>query len=156
MSVLYGGGDLFDHLVKKALFSDLRLALISLILIFLLLLILLFSLILTIMAIITILASVALAYFVYHVVFGVQYIGILNGVSLFVIIGIGVDDIFVFVNTFRQAQDNEDVKSRIAHTIYVAGKATFFTSFTTAVAFGANVLSPVGFSLFFIVCFGLG
>ena len=95
------------------------------------------------MAVITIMCSVAMAYFFYRVVFGIQYMGILNGVSLFVIIGIGVDDIFVFINTFRQAVDNKDLGSRICHTIYVAGKATFFTSFTTAAAFGANALSPV-------------
>lgn len=95
------------------------------------------------MAVLTIVSSVGLAYFFYRVAFGVQYMGILNGISLFVIIGIGVDDIFVFINTFRQAVDNRDLGSRIVHTIGVAGKATFFTSFTTACAFGANALSPV-------------
>ena len=129
--------------MNHALLDDLCLAAISLGLIILLLLILTFSLWLTFMAVFTIVSSVAFAYFFYRVVFGIQYMGILNGVSLFVIIGIGVDDIFVFINTFRQAVDNKDVGNRIMHTIYVAGKATFFTSFTTAAAFGANALSPV-------------
>ena len=95
------------------------------------------------MAVLSILSSVAMAYFFYHVVFGIEYMGILNGVSLFVIIGIGVDDIFVFINTFRQAVENKDLGDRIYHTISVAGKATLFTSFTTAAAFAANALSPV-------------
>ncbi|CAB4028439.1 patched domain-containing 2, partial [Paramuricea clavata] len=143
VSILYGGGDLFDYLVDNALSSDIRLAAISLGLVILLLIILTFSWWLSLMAVITIMCSVAKAYFFYRVVFGIQYMGILNGVSLFVIIGIGVDDIFVFINTFRQAVDNKDLGSRICHTIYVAGKATFFTSFTTAAAFGANALSPI-------------
>ncbi|XP_028393656.1 LOW QUALITY PROTEIN: protein dispatched homolog 3-like [Dendronephthya gigantea] len=143
VTILYGGGDLFDYLVNHALLDDLRLAAISLGLIILLLLILTFSWWLTFMAVFSIVSSIAFAYFFYRVVFGIQYMGILNGVSLFVIIGIGVDDIFVFINTFRQAVDNKDVGNRIMHTIYVAGKATFFTSFTTAAAFGANALSPI-------------
>ena len=143
MSVLYGGGDLFDYLVNRALLSDLRLAAISLGLIILLLLILTFSWWLSFMAVLSIVSSVGFAYFFYRVVFENEYMGILNGVSLFVIIGIGVDDIFVFINTFRQAVDNKDLGERIFHTISVAGTATFFTSFTTAAAFGANALSPV-------------
>lgn len=152
VSVLYGGGDLFDYLVDEALLSDLRLAAISLGLIVLLLLILTFSWWLTFMAVLTISSSVAFAYFFYRVVFGNQYMGILNGVSLFVIIGIGVDDIFVFINTFRQAVDNKDLGQRMAHTISVAGKATFFTSFTTACAFGANALSRVCASKKVFIC----
>lgn len=35
--------------------------------------------------------SCLMALFLYHVVFGVRYLGILNGVAAFVIIGIGKD-----------------------------------------------------------------
>ena len=142
---------MFDYLVNRALISDLHLAGTSLGLILLLLLLLTFSLWLSFMAVFTILSSVAFAYFFYHVVFGIKYMGILNGVSLFVIIGIGVDDIFVFINTFRQAVDNQNLGNRIVHTIHVAGKATFFTSFTTAAAFGANALSPVWSFIFVLL-----
>ncbi len=55
----------------------------------------------------------------------------------------GVDDVFVFVNTFRQACHLEDLGDRMVHTLMTAGKATFFTSFTTAAAFAANVASSV-------------
>ena len=127
--------------------SDLHLAIISLVLINIFLLVLTFSPWLSFMAVLTIVSSVAVAYFFYRVVFGIEFMGILNGVSLFVIIGIGVDDIFVFVNTFRQAVDNKDLGDRIYHTISVAGKATLFTSFTTAAAFAANALSPVSCSV---------
>jgi len=55
----------------------------------------------------------------------------------------GVDDVFVFINTFRQAHAISSLPDRMVHTVTAAGKATFFTSFTTAAAFGANVFSSV-------------
>ena len=57
----------------------------------------------------------------------------------------GVDDVFVFINTFRQAEQFQEPSDRMLHTILNAGKATFFTSFTTAAAFAANVASSVRF-----------
>lgn len=55
----------------------------------------------------------------------------------------GVDDVFVFINTYRQATHLEDPQLRMIHTIQTAGKATFFTSLTTAAAYAANVFSQV-------------
>ena len=52
---------------------------------------------------------------------------------------------FVFINTFRQASHINDLSVRLEHTVMVAGKATFFTSFTTAAAFAANIASSVSF-----------
>lgn len=56
----------------------------------------------------------------------------------------GVDDVFVFINTYRQAAHLEDPQLRMIHTIQTAGQATFFTSLTTAAAYAANVFSQVG------------
>ncbi|XP_058575073.1 protein dispatched homolog 3 isoform X2 [Neofelis nebulosa] len=55
----------------------------------------------------------------------------------------GVDDVFVFINTYRQATHLEDPQLRMIHTIQTAGKATFFTSLTTAAAYAANVFSQI-------------
>jgi PERQ amino acid-rich with GYF domain-containing protein len=54
-----------------------------------------------------------------------------------------VDDVFVFINIFRQADHVTDPRQRTWYTIKTAGKATFFTSFTTAAAFAANIASMV-------------
>lgn len=54
-----------------------------------------------------------------------------------------MDDVFVFINTYRQATHLEDPQLRMIHTIQTAGKATFFTSLTTAAAYAANVFSQV-------------
>lgn len=77
---------------------------------------------------------------------GIETVGLLNVISIFVIIGIGVDDVFVFINTFKQSARLPDLKTshqRLAHTILEASKATFSTSLTTSVAFFANSISSV-------------
>ena len=147
IEVLYGGTEVFDFQVQSAVNHDKYLAGVSLILVFPLVFILSgFSLFSTFTAILTILTSFPIAFFIYRVVFGIKAVGLLNVVSLFVIIGIGVDDVFVFLNTFKLAGDLKGVKTiqdRLAYTIIHASKATFLTSATTAVAFLANTLSAV-------------
>lgn len=61
----------------------------------------------------------------------------------------GVDDVFVFINTYRQATHLKDLRLRMIHTIQTAGKATFFTSLTTAAAYAANIFSQVHCSFAF-------
>ncbi|XP_038677732.1 protein dispatched homolog 3 isoform X2 [Scyliorhinus canicula] len=144
VQVLYGGTDLFDYEVRRTFKNDMLLAFISSGCIAVLVYILTsFSVFLTFFGIASIGLSCLVALFLYHVVFGIQYLGILNGVAAFVIVGIGVDDVFVFINTFRQASHLRDPQERMIHTIKTAGKATFFTSFTTAAAYGANIFSQI-------------
>ncbi|XP_072023218.1 protein dispatched homolog 3-like, partial [Amphiura filiformis] len=140
--VLYGGTEIFDYEVSTTIHHDLMLAIPCIISITILLFILTsFSIWLTICGFVSILLSFAWAYFVFHVLCGIDALGLLNLVSAFVVIGIGVDDVFVFVNTFRQADHIYDSKLRMAYTVKTAGTATFFTSVTTAGAFAANMAS---------------
>ena len=55
----------------------------------------------------------------------------------------GVDDVFVFINIFRQSTHLKSVNRRLMYTIRTAGVATFYTSFTTAMAFASNIASSV-------------
>ncbi|XP_071840400.1 protein dispatched homolog 3-like isoform X2 [Apostichopus japonicus] len=160
VDVLYGGNEIFDSEISATIRHDLLLAIPTLAAIATLLFVLTsFSVWLTLCGIISILASFSWAYFSYHVICGIEALGLLNLASAFVVIGIGVDDVFVFVNTFRQAVQFTDLKLRMAHTIKVAGVATFFTSFTTAGAFGANMASQIpavyqfGLFMTFIISF---
>lgn len=142
IDVLYGGPTLVDGQVTEAVVHDATLAAIS----FVMIIILVFlstgcSFTSTLAALITIVSCFPLAFFIYRIVFSIQAVGVLNVVSLFVIVGIGVDDVFVFINTFKQSGNMDSLPSlphRLAYTITHAGKATFFTSLTTAVAFFAN------------------
>jgi hypothetical protein len=80
---------------------------------------------------------------VYRVVLGISWIGVLNVIGLFIIIGIGVDDVFVFYDTFAQTAHITDLRQRMRMVYARAMKATFITSFTTAAAFVANMMSPI-------------
>ncbi|CAJ0932774.1 unnamed protein product [Ranitomeya imitator] len=144
VQVLYGGTDLFDYEVRTTFNNDMLLAFISSSCIAVLVYVLTaFSVFLTFFGIASIGLSCLVALFLYHVAFGIQYLGILNGVAAFVIVGIGVDDVFVFINTYRQANQIRDPRQRMIHTVQTAGKATFFTSLTTASAYAANVFSQL-------------
>ncbi|XP_040182256.1 protein dispatched homolog 3 [Rana temporaria] len=144
VQVLYGGTDLFDYEVRTTFNNDMLLAFISTGCIAVLVYILTsFSVFLTFFGIASIGLSCLVALFLYHVAFGIQYLGILNGVAAFVIVGIGVDDVFVFINTYHQAKHIKDPRHRMIHTIQTAGKATFFTSLTTASAYAANIFSQI-------------
>ncbi|KAK3589530.1 hypothetical protein CHS0354_041654 [Potamilus streckersoni] len=143
LDVLYGGKEIFDYEVDRMFWSDMRLAIYGLVCIFLLMLVLSMSPWLTIMGMLSILLSFPIAIFFYRIVFNIIGLGILNGVAAFLIIGIGVDDVFVFINIFRQMSNITDPRQRLWHTVKTAGKATFFTSFTTAAAFTANIASMI-------------
>ncbi|CAH1774549.1 unnamed protein product, partial [Owenia fusiformis] len=144
VQVLYGSNELYDYQVKETWINDVKLAFFSVGFILVLMYILTsFSMWLTVIGFISIIESFPFALFLYSVAFKVHSLGILNGAAAFVIVGIGVDDVFVFINTFRQADHITDLMDRIKHTIKIAGKATFFTSFTTAAAFAANVASAI-------------
>ncbi|KAL2091925.1 hypothetical protein ACEWY4_011723 [Coilia grayii] len=144
VKVLYGGTELFDDEVRRTFHSDMLLAVFSGACISILVYILTsFSVFLTFFGLASIGLSCLMALFLYHVVFGVRYLGILNGVAAFVIIGIGVDDVFVFISTFRQASHLQQPAQRAVYTIKTAGRATFLTSFTTAAAYAANTFSQI-------------
>ncbi|XP_029019831.1 protein dispatched homolog 3 [Betta splendens] len=144
VKVLYGGTELFDDEVRRTFRNDMMLAVISGACITLLVYVLTsFSVFLTFFGLASIGLSCLTALFLYHVVFGVRYLGILNGVAAFVIIGIGVDDVFVFISTFRQASHLHRPQQRMIHTVKTAGRATFLTSFTTAAAYAANTFSQI-------------
>ncbi|XP_037634369.1 protein dispatched homolog 3 [Sebastes umbrosus] len=144
VKVLYGGTELFDDEVRHTFHNDMMLAVISGACITVLVFVLTsFSVFLTFFGLASIGLSCLMALFLYHVVFGVRYLGILNGVAAFVIIGIGVDDVFVFISTFRQASHLRQPQQRMIYTIKTAGRATFLTSFTTAAAYAANTFSQI-------------
>ncbi|XP_055958468.1 protein dispatched homolog 3 isoform X2 [Patella vulgata] len=146
VQVLYGGNEIFDYEIDSTFWRDIKMAAYSLAsIIFIMFILTSFSPWLTILGIWSIMLSFPLAFFLYRIVFNINALGILNGAAAFVIIGIGVDDVFVFINIFHQTGDAciPTVAHKIKHTVITAGKATFFTSFTTAAAFAANMASSI-------------
>jgi PERQ amino acid-rich with GYF domain-containing protein len=88
--VLYGGNEIFDYEVESSFWNDMRLAIFSLSFIVLIMFTLTsFSKWLTLCGMTSIGLSFLLALFFYRAVFRMNSLGILNGASAFVIIGIG-------------------------------------------------------------------
>ena len=94
--------------------------------------------------------SIFVAFFWFRVVFQVSFFQFINFLIIFVVLGIGADDVFVFMDAFHQSIDELRAKNkpatlphRIKHTMRRALHAIFVTSFTTSAAFCATALSPL-------------
>ncbi|XP_029214096.1 protein dispatched homolog 1-like isoform X3 [Acropora millepora] len=63
----------------------------------------------------------------------------------FIILGIGADDVFVFVDAWKASELNSfgDLSSRMSFVYRRAARVMFTTSFTTMVAFITSVFSPL-------------
>ena len=94
--------------------------------------------------------SIFVAFFFFRVLFQVTFFQFINFLIIFVVLGIGADDVFVFMDAFHQSVDELTAKgvpptlpNRIKHTMKRALHAIFVTSFTTSAAFLATALSPL-------------
>jgi len=91
--------------------------------------------------------NLGVAYGVYMAVFNLPFFPFLNLVGLFVVIGIGADDVFVFIDAWKQSVQalgaEAALEDRLAFVLYRAGGSMFITSLTTASAFAANAMSSV-------------
>ena len=88
--------------------------------------------------------SMPLALFVYAPV--VPYFSQLHNLAIFIVLGVGADDIFVFTDAWKQSAAMPPPATyarRMAVTWRRAAGSVFTTSFTTAVAFFATAISPV-------------
>lgn len=80
-------------------------------------------------------------------VFRVTFYSTLHNLTIFIVLGIAADDIFVFIDAWRQSAFIElykgDKKKRMSYAWKRALRACAVTSSTTCVAFLANTLSPL-------------
>mmetsp|Transcript_28927 Transcript_28927/g.55390 ORF Transcript_28927/g.55390 Transcript_28927/m.55390 type:complete len:1169 (-) Transcript_28927:363-3869(-) len=76
--------------------------------------------------------------FLYRVICQQSYFGTLNLISVFIVVGVGVDDIFVFHDDWLLQKGKADVSERFQHTWKRASKAMFSTSLTTMISFFSN------------------
>jgi predicted RND superfamily exporter protein len=86
--------------------------------------------------------------FIVSGVFRVGYFGYLQVIAVFLVFGIAADDIFVFVDAWKQSEHiapeiMSDKKRRMAYSFRRGVRAMTVTSATTAAAFYANLFSPI-------------
>jgi protein dispatched 1 len=103
-----------------------------------------------------ILMSFPVTYFFYRIVLSIEHFGTLQVLAVYVILGIGADDIFVLYDAFMQAPseggvDGFTLAHRISWAMRRAVSAMSATSITTFFAFVVTAVSPV----INIRCFGM-
>ena len=71
----------------------------------------------------------------------------LNLIALFLVLGVGADDVFVFVDAWKQSfvmlPENCPLDSRLSWVLNRAGTAMLVTTVTTASSFFANMIAPI-------------
>ena len=156
MEVFFGGasaaGGVNYGLLVNYLYNDMAYAGASMVAVFVYLAVQLSSLFLALCGILEIFLSVPLAFAVYSLL-GFRYISFLQFMGVFIIMGIGADDIFVFYDAWKQSgtMGFSDEHERFKFAYDRAVSAMTVTSATSAMAFFATAFSPIPT----VMCFGI-
>ena len=145
MDMYYLSLPLFFDAVDNQVIYDLLLAAGSFAFIFCFIWVSTGSLWITSWALLGILTNFFGANLIYRVLLDFQYIGIFHVLSVFIILGIGADDVFVFFNTWKLMEQRKfpNLTMHLTETFRCAASAMFVTSLTTMAAFLASAASPL-------------
>jgi predicted RND superfamily exporter protein len=147
VEVLYFATPLFWDEFLSILLQDMLLALIAVVFVFLCVWFHTGSFFLAAVGMVEILLSIPMAFVIYRAVFGLQYFAAINSMTLFVVLAIGADDIFVLMDAYHQSLYDESVcasfQKRMTWVYRRAAGAMFVTSFTTMAAFVASGTSTL-------------
>ena len=134
----FGEGDLVTAQINRQLFDDSRWAILSLVLAAVMLRIGSQSTFLTVCGVIMLLLTFPIAWLLYAAPRGWQTINFIHFLAPFVVLGIGLDDIFVCTSLFGAARPyaaHFALDTRLTLTMARASSATLATSTTSAFAF---------------------
>ncbi|KAI0227713.1 Protein dispatched [Lamellibrachia satsuma] len=151
MDFFYNSLSLFLNKIDTQVMADLKLALGSLCFIFVFMFVQTGSLWVTCLAMLSVVTSFCGANLIYRVVLDYRYFGAFHVLAVFIILAVGADDTFVFFDTWKLSSHftYPTLAHRLSNCYRKAGLAMFFTSVTTAVAFGLSAISPfLGISSF--------
>ena len=147
---------LFDALFNEVVNGDVAFAIFSGIFVFCYIWFHLESFFMSCLSMLFILLSFPVSYLIYSGIFQITLRTTLNQLTIFIVLGIAADDIFVFCDAWRQSAFipliASDEKRRMAYAFKRSFRAIAVTSSTTAVAFIANAASDIrpirGFGIF--------
>ncbi|WAR18412.1 DISP1-like protein [Mya arenaria] len=145
LDVYYISKLLYEYdLVQQAL-EDIKLAIGSVLFIFVFMCFQTGSVIITFLGILSIFSSFLLTNLFYRYILQYKYFGFFHVIAIFLILGIGADDLFVFYDTWRLTGHTKypDDAHRLSDCYRKAAKTTFVTSVTTMTAFLVSGLSPL-------------
>jgi hypothetical protein len=91
--------------------------------------------------------SIPVAWFIFTVIFQIKYFATLNSLAIFVVAAIGADDIFIFMDAYKQSQYHPellgDLSTRMSWVYRRTGTAMAITSATTCAAFLCTLITPL-------------
>ena len=128
---------------------DAMLAIASFFFVFIYLRIMVGSWFLAIVGMTEIMLSVPISWFIYDTVFQLKYFAFLNVLSLYIVAAIGADDIFIFMDAYKQSAHSDDpeildsLESRMSWVYRRTGSAMLITSATTCSAFLCTLITPL-------------
>jgi len=159
VGIYWFNGYLIDMLFEELIMSDFSFAIGSMIFVFLYMGWHTRSLYLSSLGIFQVVGSFVPGFFIYRLVFQVSYFQSLHLLAIFVILGIGADNVFVFTDAWNQMevypQLASDDELRLAMAFRRAAKMTLATSFTTFSAFmatGISKIMPIATFAYFASC----
>lgn len=136
-----------NHNFQKTLQNDVAFAIFSLTFVLIYIWFHLESFFMAVTSMVLILLSFPVSYFIYSGIFQVSMNTTLNQMTIFIVLGIAADDIFVFCDAWRQSGQfgiiADDHSRRMSYSFKRSFRAILVTSSTTAIAFLANALSDI-------------
>ncbi|KAJ9462573.1 Protein dispatched [Diplonema papillatum] len=144
IEILFNGHGMFFLYINDVLLQDAMFALAAMAFSWIYMAFMVSSVFLATMGIGQIVLSFGPAYFLYFGVFQQRYFGVFNILSIFIILGIGADDIFVYLDTWERAKlalVTTDKAKMLAFSWTYAGKAMLITSLSTVFSFVSNANS---------------
>jgi hypothetical protein len=141
----FGGATIFANMVAETLANDSMYAAGSILFVLVYIWMHTSSLFIAAFGMLHIVLSFPVAYFILTRVLGIRYFDTMNMFLLYIIMGIGADDIFVLMDAFQQSKKHfpNDLSKAMAYSLNRPSKAKLVTSRTTALAFDTNALSPL-------------
>ena len=134
--------------VTEAAYLDMALAVFSFLFVFLYVWVNTQSIVLTLAGMFEIFMSVPLALFCWKILGGQKYVDFLSLVSVYIVVCIGADDIFVFVDTWKLSRAmpktiSGSLETRFAWTFKRAAGTMLTTTATTTICLFVSALAPM-------------
>ncbi|XP_013396220.1 protein dispatched homolog 1 [Lingula anatina] len=145
MDFFYYSSSFFEVFLNRQVIVDMLLAIGSMAFIFIVVWVQTGSLWITGWAILSIITGFTCANMVYRIIVDFRYFGVFHVLAIFIILGIGADDVFIFFDTWKASGHHQylSLAHRLSDCYRRASAAMFFTSLTTACAFIISGTSPL-------------
>jgi predicted RND superfamily exporter protein len=145
LHLIYHAGPMFTDLTTRTIMDDLMLTIGSLSFIFVIMMLHTGSIFLAFCGLFQVLLSFPVALCLYSIVFQIKLFGVLQVAGIFIILGIGADDVFILTDALKQVKSSKFMsrEERFARAFSSSFTTMLTTSMTTSFAFGMTIFINV-------------